>query len=1188
MGTLARRCRKRSVATRARGRRLFIEPLEGRLMLASDFGDAPEFYRTTLTEDGARHVAIGPTLGAIRDTELDGTHSANADHDDTNGDSDEDGVTFGTIRVGQLDATATVNVQGGSARLDAWIDFNQDGSWGGAWEQIADNVLVQTGDNTIEFDVPSWAVSGTTYARFRVSTVGNLAVGGEAEDGEIEDYAINISPPTSSSAMFLPEKTITTGADGAEAVFAADMDGDGDLDVLSASQSDKMIAWYENDGAQDFSRHIITTDLVSASFVVADDFDGDGDMDVVAAGTTSFFSSFPFTIVWYENDGQQNFAVHDIAPFSSHGYISVVDMDQDGNRDILAIAGSSLLWYENDSQQNFIAHAIGLEDNDVPISVLATDFDRDGDLDIVAAIVDSSFLSEDKAVWYENDGQQNFTAHQIGQEDDIDGIGAVHPADIDGDGDTDVLFSQRIFGKVGWYENDGQQNFSLQTIDATGNAISLKTADIDGDGDTDFVAVSEQKNAIVWYENTLSNGNGFSKHILSTSFISTGIRSPMNAFPSDVDSDGDLDVLAILRFEDKVAWFENTSPPKAKHGGPYTFQEGTSAGLNANGSSDIPDSNAILAFEWDLDYDGVTFDVDVTGEQPRVSFPDDFAARNIALRVTDTRGESDLDTTTLVVTNVSPAISLVGDSSVNENAPYELTLGEISDPGQDTVTQWIVDWGDGSGKQTFTSDGVKTHVYVEGDITPTITVDLVDEDGTHGNVGALNITVVAFNRPPVANHQEVTTDEDRVTALTLTGSDPEDDSLSYAVLNGPEYGQLTGDVPNLTYSPASNYHGDDQFTFRVNDGELDSEVATVDISVTAVNDAPVAEPQSLTTNEDTALDVLLVGSDVESDSLTFSLMSLPQHGSLAGTIPNLRYTPEENYHGEDAIVFAVSDAQSTSPQTTVSITIEPVNDPPTVENLQNATGEDTPITIELPYSDLDGDELSIQIIASDIEGIAAIVVDGSSRMLSYDPSRSDVLQELDRGESVEETIMSSVSDGNGGIETATVVITVHGITDWQNPIEPLDANGDGEISPLDALVIVNSLNSAGARALLPALADPKFWYDVNGDGFVSPLDALLIINRLNGPPSEGETGVYGINGLVFEHPASSQLATHRIAPDRTAIPRALSAANANNGVEWSKREVVPRYHAGHLSRNSQHLKALDEFLATFDDEQASA
>ena len=1059
----------------------------GAFEFSVDFGDAPAPYLTTFAEDGARHVAIGPTLGTTRDTEAGGTHSANADHDDTNGDSDEDGVTFGTIRVGQLDATATVNVQGGSARLDAWIDFNQDGSWGGAWEQIADNVLVQTGDNTIEFDVPSWAVSGTTYARFRVSTVGNLAVGGEAEDGEIEDYAINISPPTSSSAMFLPEKTITTGADGAEAVFAADMDGDGDLDVLSASQSDKMIAWYENDGAQDFSRHIITTDLVSASFVVADDFDGDGDMDVVAAGTTSFFSSFPFTIVWYENDGQQN-----------------------------------------------------------------------------------------------------FTAHQIGQEDDIDGIGAVHPADIDGDGDTDVLFSQRIFGKVGWYENDGQQNFSLQTIDATGNAISLKTADIDGDGDTDFVAVSEQKNAIVWYENTLSNGNGFSKHILSTSFISTGIRSPMNAFPSDVDSDGDLDVLAILRFEDKVAWFENTSPPKAKHGGPYTFQEGTSAGLNANGSSDIPDSNAILAFEWDLDYDGVTFDVDVTGEQPRVSFPDDFAARNIALRVTDTRGESDLDTTTLVVTNVSPAISLVGDSSVNENAPYELTLGEISDPGQDTVTQWIVDWGDGSGKQTFTSDGVKTHVYVEGDITPTITVDLVDEDGTHGNVGALNITVVAFNRPPVANHQEVTTDEDRVTALTLTGSDPEDDSLSYAVLNGPEYGQLTGDVPNLTYSPASNYHGDDQFTFRVNDGELDSEVATVDISVTAVNDAPVAEPQSLTTNEDTALDVLLVGSDVESDSLTFSLMSLPQHGSLAGTIPNLRYTPEENYHGEDAIVFAVSDAQSTSPQTTVSITIEPVNDPPTVENLQNATGEDTPITIELPYSDLDGDELSIQIIASDIEGIAAIVVDGSSRMLSYDPSRSDVLQELDRGESVEETIMSSVSDGNGGIETATVVITVHGITDWQNPIEPLDANGDGEISPLDALVIVNSLNSAGARALLPALADPKFWYDVNGDGFVSPLDALLIINRLNGPPSEGETGVYGINGLVFEHPASSQLATHRIAPDRTAIPRALSAANANNGVEWSKREVVPRYHAGHLSRNSQHLKALDEFLATFDDEQASA
>src|SRR5262245_48024575 len=115
--------------------RPLLELLEARIVFASDFGDAPLPYKTLLAEAGAEHVAIGPMLGATRDTEADGIHSVNADGDDAAGIDDEDGVTFGTIRAGALGATATVNVQGGPAKLDAWIDFNGDGSWGGAGEQ---------------------------------------------------------------------------------------------------------------------------------------------------------------------------------------------------------------------------------------------------------------------------------------------------------------------------------------------------------------------------------------------------------------------------------------------------------------------------------------------------------------------------------------------------------------------------------------------------------------------------------------------------------------------------------------------------------------------------------------------------------------------------------------------------------------------------------------------------------------------------------------------------------------------------------------------------------------------------------------------------------------------------------------------------------------------------------------------
>ncbi len=101
-------------------------------MAPVDFGDAPSPYPTTLAEDGARHMAAGLMLGATRDSEADGRHSATAEADG----ADEDGVTFGTIQIGALGATVTVNVQGGAGKLDAWIDFNGDGSWGGPGEQI--------------------------------------------------------------------------------------------------------------------------------------------------------------------------------------------------------------------------------------------------------------------------------------------------------------------------------------------------------------------------------------------------------------------------------------------------------------------------------------------------------------------------------------------------------------------------------------------------------------------------------------------------------------------------------------------------------------------------------------------------------------------------------------------------------------------------------------------------------------------------------------------------------------------------------------------------------------------------------------------------------------------------------------------------------------------------------------------
>jgi len=173
----------------------------------------------------------------------------------------------------------------------------------------------------------------------------------------------------------------------------------------------------------------------------------------------------------------------------------------------------------------------------------------------------------------------------------------------------------------------------------------------------------------------------------------------------------------------------NTSPI-AQAGGPYTVAEGSSIQLDASGTFDNEQPNATLAYEWDLDYDGITFNVHTTGIQPTVSFPDDFAARTIAVRVTDDGGLSDIGTTTLEVTNVVPTLTMSGTASVNEGSTYTLNLS-ASDPGADTITHWTINWGDGSPVQQVPGDASSiTHVYVDGTRSHTIRAWATDEDGT--------------------------------------------------------------------------------------------------------------------------------------------------------------------------------------------------------------------------------------------------------------------------------------------------------------------------------------------------------------------------------------------------------------------------------------------------------------------------
>lgn len=170
-----------------------------------DYGDAPLKYPTTLADNGARHAITNSfCLGTVIDAEPDGQPDTNALGDNNNppgNPDDEDGVKFlaslepGKTASIQVYLTAPGTAAPGRGYLDAWIDFNLNQSWTDAGEQICTNYLIYAGNNVISFTVPSSAIPGTTYARFRLSKQGLTSPTGYSPDGEVEDYKVNIEQP---------------------------------------------------------------------------------------------------------------------------------------------------------------------------------------------------------------------------------------------------------------------------------------------------------------------------------------------------------------------------------------------------------------------------------------------------------------------------------------------------------------------------------------------------------------------------------------------------------------------------------------------------------------------------------------------------------------------------------------------------------------------------------------------------------------------------------------------------------------------------------------------------------------------------------------------------------------------------------------------------------------------------------
>ena len=321
--------------------------------------------------------------------------------------------------------------------------------------------------------------------------------------------------------------------------------------------------------------------------------------------------------------------------------------------------------------------------------------------------------------------------------------------------------------------------------------------------------------------------------------------------------------------------------------------------------------------------------------------------------------------------------------TVQEDSPASITL-MASDLNGDRLTYHIVT-GPSHGKLSSTGPSVTYTPELNYSGTDSFTF-MVNDGAVDSNTARISLAIEAVNDPPVANHQSAMTRLDRSVFIALTGSDIDGDKLKYAVGTQPEHGSLTfgsdfDTSGKLTYTPDANFTGKDSFTFKLNDGKVDSAAATVTLNMTP-NHAPMADLQSVITAEDTPAAVNLTGSDPDGDTVVYSVVTVPSHGSLSGTAPNLTYSPNKNFSGPDSFTFKVNDGTADSALTTVAITISPSNDPPTANNIEITAMEDMPTPVLLAGIDPDGDSLTYSIVTQPSNGILS----GTVPNMTYVPN----------------------------------------------------------------------------------------------------------------------------------------------------------------------------------------------------------
>ncbi|TFH06798.1 MAG: tandem-95 repeat protein, partial [Candidatus Atribacteria bacterium] len=548
------------------------------------------------------------------------------------------------------------------------------------------------------------------------------------------------------------------------------------------------------------------------------------------------------------------------------------------------------------------------------------------------------------------------------------------------------------------------QDDSATTEEDTLVSIAVLSNDSDPDGDFLLVeAVSAPSNGTIINAQT------------SVSYIPNPEFSGLDSFTYTVtDSSGSTATATVTLAVSAV-----NDPPIAQDDSGIT-DEGTALSI------------AVLSN--DIDPDGDTLVIQSVGQPTNGSTAKDGQAivytpssefngvDSFSYTASDGHGGTATATVTIAVAAVNDPPIAQDDSGATEEATsvaLAVLLNDSDLDGDRLTIQSVTTPANGS----VINDGAEVTYTPNADFSGLDTFTYTISDG-NGELASATVTVAvaAVNDPPIAQDDAASTNEETAVVIDvlINDSDPDGDTLAIQSVAQPSRGSAVNQGADVMYMPDANFTGTDVFTYTVSDGHGKIATATVTVLVVAVNDPPVAQDDSESTPEDTAvtIDVLHNDIDPDGDGLVIQSVAQPANGTATVGEAAIIYTPNPSFSGVDSFTYTISDGNGETALATVTVAVAAVNDPPTALDDLAITGEDSSVTIlVLPNdSDPENDVLSIQSITQPLHGTAV----GNATSVIYTPDPNYVGPD---------SFTYTISDGRGGTATAQVAVTVLPIND---------------------------------------------------------------------------------------------------------------------------------------------------------------